>query len=402
MKTIAFIFGTRPEAIKVAPVIRAMRSTGEFRPLVISTGQHAELLDQTLNEFDIKPDIDLAVMQPGQTLNQINAKIVAGLAEPLSTHHIDAVAVHGDTASTFAGALAAFYQKIPVIHIEAGLRSGNIHSPFPEEINRRMVCQLADLHLAPTSGNAANLIREGVHENRISVTGNTVIDALRWAARQNQPFSDPRIDRMIAEGRPIILASAHRRESWGATFAEIAHALVDIASAHDVRVIAPLHPNPAVRSVFLPIFADHRNILAVEPLPYRNFCRLMAASHIILSDSSGAEEEGPGLGKPTLVLRDITERPEAVRIGAARLVSRQRAKIVAEVSELLTEPGRHQAMSAETDVYGDGRASEYVLRAISRFLNGLEAPFDSIGIGRWSASAQPGPISQPVFSASAG
>jgi UDP-N-acetylglucosamine 2-epimerase (non-hydrolysing) len=393
MKTIAFIFGTRPEAIKCAPVIRAMRETNRFRPLVISTGQHSSLLGQALAEFDITPHVDLAVMQPGQSLNQITAKIITRLADPLAQMRIDAVAVHGDTASTLAGALAAFYQGIPIIHIEAGLRSGDPRSPFPEEINRRIVCQLADLHLAPTSGNAANLIREGVHEDHICVTGNTVIDALRWAADQRTPFSDPRLDRALERKRPIILVSAHRRESWGAPFTEIAHALVDIANLHDVQIVAPLHPNPVVRDAFLPIFDDHRNILAIDPLPYRHFCRLMAESYLILSDSSGAEEEGPGLGKPTLVLRDITERPEAIRVGAARLVSRDRSTIVEEVSQLLTDPLRYEAMSAATDVYGDGQAAHYVLQAITRYFNGGKAPFNSIPM--WpDASIIPEPMSQ--------
>ncbi|MEV6635134.1 UDP-N-acetylglucosamine 2-epimerase (non-hydrolyzing) [Actinoplanes sp. NPDC051470] len=374
-KSIAVILGTRPEAIKMAPVIRALQDDSRFMPLVVSTGQHRQMLDETLAVFGITPDVDLDIMAPRQTLSEVTYRIIEGLVGLLPRLTPDAVMVHGDTATTLAGAIGGFQHHVPVIHVEAGLRSGNVHSPFPEESNRRLVGQIAALHLAPTSGNAANLIREGVDESTIVVTGNTVIDALRWAS--TRPEDDARDRFADLGGGWTVLASAHRRESWGEPMPEIAHALCDLADRPDVRVVVPLHRNPVVRDAMLPIIGPHPRITVVDPLPYLDFCRLMRLSDIILSDSSGAEEEGPSLGKPTLVLRDITERPEAVRAGTARLVGRTRAGIVGEVTRLLDDPAAYSRMAEATNPYGDGYATERVLDATAHFFGlGLAtAPF---------------------------
>lgn len=377
-KTVAVIIGTRPEAIKCAPVIRALREDARFRPVVVSTGQHRQMLDETLQVFGITPDADLGIMQPRQTLSEVTYRIIQGLVELLPRLTPDAVMVHGDTATTLAGAIAGFQHQIPVIHIEAGLRSGNVYSPFPEESNRRLVGQIAALHLAPTPGNAANLIREGVDESTIVVTGNTVIDALQWSAQL--PLADaetPWLADLGSEPGWVVLASAHRRESWGAPLPEIAAALCDIADLPDVRVVVPLHRNPAVREVMQPIIGAHPRISVLDPLPYVEFCRLMRRSDIIVSDSSGAEEEGPALGKPTLVLRDLTERPEAVRAGTARLVGRTRTGIVREATRLINDQAAYAQMAESVNPYGDGYATERTLDATAHFfgLGPAAAPF---------------------------
>lgn len=369
MRRIAFIFGTRPEAIKCAPVINRLKSDGRFQPIVVSTGQHREMLDTTLDEFGITPDIDLNVMQPRQTLSQVTHRIIEALSARIDDLSADAVVVHGDTASTLAGALAAFQHGIPVIHLEAGLRSGNIRSPFPEEANRRLVAQITDLHLAPTIRSSANLIREGACECRVKITGNTVVDALHWAAANAPVFEDPALADLMTDQRRVVVASAHRRETWGAPMRAIAAALVEIAANDRVRIVVPLHKNLAVRDVMVPALTGIPNITLVDPLPYRSFCRLMLRADIIISDSSGAEEEGPSLGKPTLVLRDVTERPEAVEAGTAKLVGRDTARIVGEVTNLLENPEEYERMAQRVSAYGDGNATGRVVEAISEFLN---------------------------------
>ncbi|MEP2785069.1 MAG: UDP-N-acetylglucosamine 2-epimerase (non-hydrolyzing) [Pseudoruegeria sp.] len=376
MKNVAFIFGTRPEAIKVAPVIRAMANQPDMRPIIISTGQHRDMLASAMEEFGLRADHDLAIMKAGQGLDQITARILTGLAEPLQSFQVDAAVVHGDTASTFGGALGAFYNRIPLIHLEAGLRSGFISSPFPEEANRKLVCQISDLHLAPTTISAENLRHDGVEDMRIRVTGNTVVDAVRWAADQpvENGADDPLAFLSGQDNRPIIVASLHRRESWGEPMREIARALLDIAQKHNVRIVLPLHLNPVVRDAFLPIVSGQENIYAIEPLPYRHFCRLMMRAHLLVSDSSGAEEEGPSLGKPTLVLRDVTERPEAIAAGAAKLVGRTQKEVVEEVTALLTDAEHYSRMTSASDVYGDGKATARVLDAISDLLTGVIPP----------------------------
>lgn len=366
MRTIAVVLGTRPEAVKFAPVIQALRKDPRFRPVVISTGQHRHMLDETLRVFGIAPDIDLAVMAPRQTLTEVTYRSLHGMSEHLGTVEAEAVLVHGDTATTLAGALAAFHHEIPVVHVEAGLRSGDLYSPFPEEANRRLVGQIAALHLAPTPGNSANLIREGVAQHRIVVTGNTVIDALRWAGDTGGDYGHPRLADLDRDERTVVLASAHRRESWD-HLDEIAVALARLADRPDIHVVVPLHRNPRVREAMLPVIGDHPGITVVDPLPYLSFCKLMRRADIIISDSSGAEEEGPALGRPTLVLRDITERPEAVIAGTARLVGRTTAGITAAALELVEDPARYRRMATAANPYGDGRATERTVGALAHF-----------------------------------
>ncbi|GAA2745586.1 MULTISPECIES: non-hydrolyzing UDP-N-acetylglucosamine 2-epimerase [Kitasatospora] len=368
MRSIAVILGTRPEAIKLAPVIRAFRDDPRFRPVVVSTGQHRQMLDETLGAFGLRPDVDLEVMAPRQTLAQVTHRSLSGLAEQLPDLGVEAVMVHGDTATTLAGALAGFHHRLPVIHVEAGLRSGNLHSPFPEEANRRLVAQISALHLAPTPGNGGNLIREGISPDRIVVTGNTVIDALRWAGDLAGDYGDPALADLDADPRRVVLASAHRRESWE-QLPEIGRALAALAEDGSVRVVVPLHRNPVVREALLPLVGDHPGITVVDPLPYLNFCRLMKRADVILSDSSGAEEEGPALGKPTLVLREITERPEAVIAGTARLVGRTTEGVLAEARRLLGDPEQYRRMAAAASPYGDGRASERTVGAVAHFFD---------------------------------
>ncbi|KJK56981.1 non-hydrolyzing UDP-N-acetylglucosamine 2-epimerase [Saccharothrix sp. ST-888] len=368
MRSIAIVLGTRPEAIKLAPVIQALKDDPRFRPVVVSTGQHRQMLDETLEAFGLQPDLDLGIMAPRQTLAQVTYRSLRGLAEHLVGLGIDAVMVHGDTATTLSGALAGFHHQVPVIHVEAGLRSGNLHSPFPEEANRRLVAQISALHLAPTPGNSANLIREGISADQIVVTGNTVIDALRWAGELARDYGHPALTDLDTDSRRIVLASAHRRESW-AHLPEIGRALATLADDPTVRVVVPLHRNPAVREALLPLIGEHPGVTVVDPLPYLSFCRLMRRADLIVSDSSGSEEEGPALGKPTLVLREITERPEAVIAGTARLVGRTTEGIVAEASRLLNDPQAYARMATAASPYGDGRAAERTVGAIAHFFD---------------------------------
>ncbi|WP_031070643.1 non-hydrolyzing UDP-N-acetylglucosamine 2-epimerase [Streptomyces sp. NRRL S-118] len=366
MRSVAVVLGTRPEAIKFAPVIRALQDDPRFDPVVISTGQHRQMLDETLDAFGLKPDIDLEIMAPKQTLSQVTYRSLRGLEEHFSVLSTEAVLVHGDTATTLAGALSGFHHRIPVVHVEAGLRSGHLDSPFPEEGNRRLVAQVARLHLAPTPGNRANLLREGVSEDSVVVTGNTVIDALQWACDKADDYGDPALADLDTDPRRIILASAHRREAWP-HLPEIARAFAEIADEPDVRVVVPLHRNPVVREAMLPRIGHHPNITVVDPLPYLNFCRLMRRADIILSDSSGSQEEGPALGKPTLVLGTVTERSEAVVAGTARLVGVTTDSIVAGATRLLRDPDEYDRMAAAANPYGDGRATERTVGALAHF-----------------------------------
>ena len=366
MKHIGLIFGTRPEAVKFAPVIAQLQRDDRFAVRLVSTGQHREMLDHTLGEFGITTDVDLDVMRPGQSLTGITHRILEGVERTACLDGLDALMVHGDTATTLAGALAGVHRQVPVVHVEAGLRSGANGSPFPEEVNRKLVAQVSSLHLAATPGNMANLIREGVSEADIVVTGNTVVDALRWGTSQDVRLDWPGLEGLDDDPRQVVLASAHRRESHGAPMVEIAHALRMLAlSRCDVRIVVPLHLNPRVRSVLEPVIRGIDNISVVEPLPYLQFCQLLLRTDIVLSDSSGAEEEGPALGIPTLVLRELSERKESLRTGASRLVGRHRDLIAAAVQELLDDRALHAAMAAAVNPYGDGRAAPRVVEAVA-------------------------------------
>ncbi|MER6425313.1 UDP-N-acetylglucosamine 2-epimerase (non-hydrolyzing) [Streptomyces sp. NPDC001137] len=373
MRSVAVVLGTRPEAIKFAPVIHALRDDPRFDPIVISTGQHREMLDETMRAFDLSPDIDLGVMVPQQTLSQTTYRALRELEARLSTLEAEAVLVHGDTATTMAGALAGFHLQIPVVHVEAGLRSGFLGSPFPEEGNRRMVAQIAALHLAPTPGNKANLLGEGIAEDTIAVTGNTVIDALQWASHRAESFGHPALADLDTDPRRVVLASAHRRDAWP-HLPEIARAFADIADEPGTRVVVPLHRNPAVRQAMLPRIGDHPNITIVDPLPYLNFCRLMRRADLILSDSSGAQEEGPALGKPTLVISNVTERSEAVAAGTARLVGTAYDGVYEHTVRLLRDQREYARMASAANPYGDGRATQRTVDAIAHFFGDGPAP----------------------------
>ena len=366
MRPVAVVLGTRPEAIKLAPVIHALHNDPRFEPIVISTGQHREMLDETMRAFDLAPDIDLGVMVPRQTLSQTTYRALRELETQLSTLPVQAVLVHGDTATTMAGALAGFHLQIPVVHVEAGLRSGVLGSPFPEEGNRRMVAQIAALHLAPTPGNKANLLGERVKEDTIAVTGNTVIDALQWASDRADSFGDPALEDLTTDTRRVVLASAHRRDAWP-SLPQIAQAFADIADEPGTRVVVPLHRNPAVRQAVLPKIGDRPNVTIVDPLPYLNFCKLMGRADIILSDSSGAQEEGPALGKPTLVISNVTERSEAVAAGTARLVGTAYDGVYGHTVRLLRDEAAYARMASSANPYGDGQATRRTVAAIAHF-----------------------------------
>ncbi|MGB2556067.1 non-hydrolyzing UDP-N-acetylglucosamine 2-epimerase [Cellulosimicrobium cellulans] len=360
------VYGTRPEAIKVAPVIKALEESPDFESVTVVTGQHREMLDQVNQLFGIVPDHDLDIMSHGQTLAQIFARVIEGLDPILEKEKPTAVIVQGDTSTSTAAALAAFYRQIPVVHLEAGLRSGNIQSPFPEEANRKITTQIAALHLAPTETSRANLLAEGVDDSTIVVTGNTVIDALLTTVGKEIPLTDARLEDLAASGRRILLVTTHRRENWGGAMEGVGRALARIArSFPDVEIVLPAHRNPVVREAVLPQLEGIGNVTVTEPLPYGEFARLMALSTVILSDSGGVQEEAPSLGKPVLVMRENTERPEAVDAGTVRLVGTKEDRVTSEVAQLLTDRAAYGSMARAHNPYGDGNAACRTLSAIA-------------------------------------
>lgn len=373
MKRVTLVMGTRPEAIKFAPVIRLLKRDPRFQPVIVSTGQHREMLFETLSAFGLTVDVDLGVMRERQTLSGTTARILDGLDSYLPDARPDVLIVHGDTATTLAGALAAFHHRIPLVHVEAGLRSGTLASPFPEEGNRRLVSRIAAVHLAPTWGNRDNLLREDITAGDITVTGNTVIDALQWGARHAQHWGRPELEDLDCESRRVILASAHRRDAWP-QLGDIARAWRRLADRDDVRIVVPLHRNPAVREAILPVIEGHPDITVTDPLPYLSFCRLLDRADMIISDSSGAQEEGPALGTPTLVLAEVTERVEAVEAGAACLVGKTTDGIVKDASELLDHEDSYAAMAHAANPYGDGHAAERTVAAIAHYMGLGPAP----------------------------
>jgi UDP-N-acetylglucosamine 2-epimerase (non-hydrolysing) len=362
-------FGTRPEAIKMFPVVAALRETGRFDVKVVVTAQHRELLDSVLNLASLRPDLDLDLMQPSQSLDALSARILTRFGEALDALKPDRVLVHGDTLTTMMATLACYFRRIPMGHVEAGLRSGDINSPWPEEVNRKVTGAVADLHFAPTATAAAALHAENVAEKSIHITGNTVIDALIFA--QGRVTADPALAPTIAPlqarfaQRRIIAVTAHRRENFGAGMEQIAAALQTLAARDDVAIIYPLHPNPNVVSVMRPALSDHDNIALIEPLDYLDFVAMMAASDIVLTDSGGIQEEAPSLGKPVLVMRDTTERPEGIAAGTARLVGADSAVIVAETTRLLDDQSAYELMAKAHSPYGDGTASQQIASIIA-------------------------------------
>ena len=365
-RSILFILGTRPEAIKLSPLIRRLHR-GPFRVQVCVTAQHREMLDHVLNAFAIRPDYDLDIMAPGQSLYQSTSRIVAALEPVLAAARPDLAVVQGDTTTTFCGALAAFYSGIPVAHVEAGLRTGDLRQPFPEEMNRVLTTRLATLHFAPTEGAARNLAAEGVARN-VWVAGNTGIDAVLYIRDlldrgEAQPPSLP----FLKPDKRIVLVTAHRRESFGEGFERICQALAAIADRSDVQVIYPVHPNPNVQAPVNRLLRSHPNIALIEPLDYVPFVALMRRAYLILTDSGGIQEEGPSLGKPILVLREKTERPEAVQAGTVRLAGTDVERITAAAFDLLDHPEECARMSRIHNPYGDGRACERIEAALSEF-----------------------------------
>jgi UDP-N-acetylglucosamine 2-epimerase len=370
--TILAVFGTRPEAIKMAPIVRALQSRADVAVRVGVTGQHRQMLDQILATFDIAPDFDLNVMTPGQSLAGLTSRALVQLDDVLKCEPPALMLVQGDTTTAFASALAAFYHRVPVGHVEAGLRTGNLQSPWPEEANRVLITKLAALHFAPTAATQSNLLSEGVPEAAVHVTGNTVIDALQHTVARNG-LEPPTIPGFQFDSRRIVLITGHRRENFGAGFEGICTAIATLARRFaDVRFVYPVHLNPNVRQPVNAILnaGDLPNVHLLEPLPYREFVMLFEKSVLVLSDSGGVQEEAPSLGKPVLVLRDTTERPEAVATGTVRLVGTDAARIVAEASALLSDATALAALSRISHPYGDGRAAERIAEICARFTRG--------------------------------
>ena len=358
---IAIVFGTRPEAIKLFPLIHLLKGDPRFEPVVIVTGQHRGMLDQVLDIARIVPDHDLAVMQPGQTLDALTARLLTGIGETLDAETPDWAVVQGDTASAMCGALAAFYRKVPIAHVEAGLRSGDIHHPWPEEVNRKIIGTMAALHCAPTRTSAEALLRENVDPGQVHVTGNTVVDALHWvlAAIDEQPALAADLHAAAAPftGKRIIGVTSHRRENFGDGMRAIAGAIRRIAARQDTAVLFPVHLNPNVREIMQAELAGLDNVALLEPLDYPNFAALMQASTLMLTDSGGVQEEAPALGKPVLVMRETTERPEGVEAGTAKLVGTDPDAIVREVTRLLDDEAAYAAMAQAHNPFGDGKSS---------------------------------------------
>lgn len=382
MKTLLLVFGTRPEAIKMAPVVKEFQKhKDEFNTLVCVTGQHREMLDQVLRIFNIKPDYDLNIMQKGQDLYDVTSRVLLGMRDVLKEVKPDIVFVHGDTTTSTAAALAAFYQQIPVAHVEAGLRTGNIYSPWPEEMNRQITGRIATYDFSPTPLSKQNLLTEHVDESKITVTGNTVIDALHIVV--NRIHQDSQLDtkleekllsfgydvKRLANGKKLVLITGHRRENFGDGFISMCTAIKDLTQKYpDVDFVYPMHLNPNVRKPIHEVFGDDLshlgNMFFIEPLEYLEFVYLMEKSNIVLTDSGGIQEEAPGLGKPVLVMRDTTERPEALDAGTVKLVGTDYNKIVNEVSTLLDNPMEYERMSHAVNPYGDGKAASRIVEKI--------------------------------------
>ena len=384
MKKVMLVFGTRPEAIKMAPLVKEFQKYPEsFQTIVCVTGQHREMLDQVLHLFEIVPDYDLNIMKQGQDLYDVTARVLVGMRDVLKASQPDVVLVHGDTTTSTAAALAAFYQQIPVGHVEAGLRTHNIYSPWPEEMNRQITGRIATYHFAPTALSRENLLKESVSEEKIIVTGNTVIDALYWVV--NKIKSDDELNSELAEqlrksgydtsrlntGKKLVLITGHRRENFGDGFIHMCTAIKDLTQQYpDVDFVYPMHLNPNVRKPIHEVFGEDLsnlgNMFFIEPLEYLSFVYLMEKSSIVLTDSGGIQEEAPGLGKPVLVMRDTTERPEALAAGTVKLVGTDYHKIFHEVSMLLSNSNAYEEMSKAVNPYGDGLASKRIIAFLAK------------------------------------
>ena len=396
MKTVILVFGTRLEAIKMCPLVKEFQKhPDDFKTVVCVTGQHREMLDQVLQIFDVKPDYDLNIMKQGQDLYDVTARVLTGMREVLDTVNPDVVLVHGDTTTSMATAMAAFYRQIPVGHVEAGLRTHNLYSPWPEEMNRQVTGRIAMYHFSPTALSRQNLLDEGTPEDQITVTGNTVIDALHWVVRKIE--NDGKLSKELAENlkvsgydtsrleipgragndgnRRLVLITGHRRENFGEGFISICTAIRDLARTYpEVDFVYPMHLNPNVRKPIREVFGNQMpgqaghdgegNLFFIEPLDYLDFVYLMEKSYLVLTDSGGIQEEAPGLGKPVLVMRDTTERPEAIDAGTVRLVGTDYVRIVNEVSALLDDQNHYEAMSHAVNPYGDGKACPRIVEKL--------------------------------------
>ncbi len=362
------VFGTRPEAIKMCPLVLEMKKYPDLiEPLVAVTAQHREMLDQVLELFQIKPDYDLNIMTSGQTLYDVTTRALMGLKEVMEEAKPDIVLVHGDTTTTFAGALAAFYAQIPVGHVEAGLRTGNKYSPYPEEMNRKLTGAIADMHFAPTAISKQNLLKENVNPDNILVTGNTVIDALQATVRKDYVFEDAEFNKVFESGHRLILMTTHRRENLGEPMRHVYKALKSVLETHeDVEAIFPVHKNPKVREIVQQELGGLDRVHLIEPMDYEPFANLMAKVDIVLTDSGGIQEEAPALGKPVLVLRDTTERPEAVSAGTVLLVGTAYEDVLRETNRLLDDAAHYKKMAEAANPYGDGQACARIVNAVLR------------------------------------
>ena len=370
---ILIVFGTRPEAIKMAPVVRALKSDTTFETRVCVTGQHREMLDQVLKVFSIKPDYDLNIMKKNQDLTDITSDVIIGLRETLNKFKPDSLLVHGDTTTTLAASLAGYYARVPVCHVEAGLRTGNIYSPWPEEMNRKLASSISDIHFAPTQWAKKNLVSEGIQEKQVEVTGNTVIDALLWVTEKIE--ADPHLKQSLEKkfsfisqnkdiNEKIILVTGHRRESFGKPLEDICHTLIKLAAKEDVRVVYAVHLNPNVQKPVYAILEGQPRVHLIDPQSYVPFVYLMNKAYFIITDSGGIQEEAPSLGKPVLVTRETTERPEAVKAGTVKLVGSNAGNILNESERLLYDTDYYMKISCTHNPYGDGNASQNILRRL--------------------------------------
>lgn len=373
---IAFIFGTRPETIKMYPVIREAKKYPELvKPIVVLSAQHREMMDQMIELFKINPDFDLNIMKHGQSLSAINSQLLIKLEEVLQKTHPDLVLVQGDTTTTFSGALAAFYQKIKVGHIEAGLRTAKKYYPYPEEMNRRLTTVLSDYHFAPTKHALQDLRKEGIPNNKIFLSGNTVIDTLMLMQNKRFLFLNKGINKIIAEKKRILLVTMHRRENWGEPLVNLCQALLSVSKKFaNLAIVFPIHKNPKIRNIVYSFLQKEENIILSEPLDYQEMANIISLSTLVLTDSGGIQEEAPALGKPVLILRTETERPEVVRIGAAKLVGTKTNRIEEEIERLLFDDSEYQKMVVNKSPYGDGKAAQRILRYIFYQYNLLESP----------------------------
>ncbi|MFE7506844.1 non-hydrolyzing UDP-N-acetylglucosamine 2-epimerase [Promicromonospora sp. NPDC057488] len=383
-REIAVLYGTRPEAVKLAPVVNEIERRGRYAPLVVTSGQHRGMLDQVNRLFEIVPDHDLGLLRRGYSLDDVLVGAIRGFSEYLDAHPVDAVVVQGDTTTAFAGALTAYHRQIPVVHVEAGLRTGDVYSPFPEEGNRRFISAIATRHCAPTARAARNLHLERVPEHDVTVTGNTVIDALMHTASRPVRISDPVVDTALKIGRRVVLVTAHRRESWDDGIAQIAAAVVQVAELFpDVLFVLPLHGNPIVREAIVPAVLDTPNVRLTEPLPYAEFCRVLSRTSVVVTDSGGIQEEAPAFDVPVVITRNTTERPELVDAGGGVLVGTDAGQIADTLGALLTNRELHRRMASAPSPFGDGHAAGRVVDVIESMLAGRR----TADADAWTAAA---------------